>query len=194
MPLITLTRAAEIARPGSPIGAGSYWQRILDAASAKVRQLAGRQLSAASYAESGSTMPVESLDGRRAYVYYLREPTGTALTFGDFTTLKLNGVAQTAADVRIEADRIVFNAAGRVEVAYPGGWMRDATATAALEGAVVDVMEILHQRGGYAGLSGSQGESLQPEDDAYRAVIDALSPYARAVLDVVPSTQFGVSD
>jgi len=167
--MFTITEVNAAKPPNSPIGTGTYWDGILLAAEQKVKDICRRQLESASYTDIGYTIPVDN-DNTRAYVWYLSEPTGTALEFSALSAFTLDDDTVDSTDVTIEVNRLVFNSAGEVKVTYAGGYMANATAKTVLKQAVIATMHALHkalQDGGKPDLS---------------AVIDLLQPYTAAVL------------
>jgi len=143
--MFTLAEVNAAAPPSSPIpDSGDYWTGILKLAERKVKSICRRALDSATYTDTGYTLPVENPDGSMVYVWHLREPTGTALAFSAFTTLKLDDATVDEADVTIEAGRLIFSGPGEVEATYPGGYMRDEIIKAELLQAVIATMHAIH--------------------------------------------------
>ena len=173
--MFTLIQVNAAAPPNSPLkqAAGDYWGDVLKAAERVVKSICRRKLELnAAVSDKGYTLEVDDGNGGTGYVYYLAEPTGSAIAYASFTTLKLNDDTVATADVTIEAGRLVFLSGGEVELVYPGGFMRDtAEAVPCLRRAVIMVMHTLH-------------ESDQNKVAAdYATVREMLAPYVRVLGD-----------
>ena len=89
------------------------------------------------------------------------------IAFADLTAFTLNDETVLTADVTRESKRLIFNSPGKVEVTYPGGYIRDDStggARAVILGAVIAAMHIIHRT--------NQGETAD-----FAAVEDTLTPY-----------------
>jgi hypothetical protein len=173
--MFTLAEINAAAPPNSPVkqASGAYWLSVLYAAERKVKDICRRALESASYSDVGYTLPVENTDGSYAYVYYLREPTGSVIAFADLTAFTLNDDTVLTADVTRETTRLVFNSPGEVKVTYPGGYMHDTAAGGAkdvLLGAVIAAMHVIHRR--------NQGETAD-----FEGIVDTLRPYTACLYE-----------
>ena len=162
---LALADILAVKRPSSLISSGAYWQNLFVRAFAKVKDVTGRWLEDEESDEWGNTWTCERPDGSLVQVYDLQEPTGAVLTFSDFTTLTVNGAAVLAADVAIEASRLILKTGGRVHAVYPGGYLAEDEPAAVIKSAVCLTMDIMHQ-----------SESAQTPPD-FRPVEDMLWPY-----------------
>ena len=181
--MFTITEIDAAKPPNSPISTGDYWNDILKLAERKVKDICRRELESSTYTEKGQTVEVENDEGTH-YVYYLKEPTGSKIAYASFITLTLDETTVVEADLVIEADRIVFGGAGEVDVAYPGGFMRETTtAVPALRQAVIEVMHILHAQGQQFGADtrsgGGVSVTIRQDDDIYNHVRVMLAAYVR---------------
>jgi len=169
--MFTLDEVLAAKPTNSPISAGDYWAGILRLAEVKVKGMTGRALEPASYTDAGHTTP-DAIDSTK-YVWYLREPTGTALAFSVLSAFTLGGETVAEADVTIGIKRLIFTTAGDVAVTYPGGYMRDTTVKAVLLQIVIDTMHTIHR--------GMQ-EGTVPDLARIR---DGLMPYSDCGYDAV---------
>ena len=143
--MFTLTEIQAAKPPNSPIGDGQYWSDTLKAAESVVKTICRRALESTTYTDKGLTLEVLNDDGTRSNVWYIKEPKGSAFTYAQFTTIKMDDSTVAEADVTIEPRRLVFEGAGEVELTYAGGYMADTTAAKLiLRQAVIAVMHLLH--------------------------------------------------
>lgn len=162
--MFTLDEILAVQPANSPIGDGAYWLSVLAMAERRVKSICGRELESASYTDAGYLLPSESANGK-VYVWYLREPTGTAIDFANLTDFTLDDATVDSDDVTIEAARLIFNGGGHVQVTYPGGYLRSTEATAVIKQAVVRVMHEIHR---------TMQEGGQPD---FQGVKEDLAPY-----------------
>jgi len=185
MPRLTdITTIVDYMPPGHPVTSNTYWTSKLNAAEGYVIGWTGRQLVSASYTDVGHTIKVKPDSGSTQHIFYLSEPKGSAFTFAQLSSFTLNDVTVVTADVRVEADRLVFDGPGEVLVTYTGGYLADATAKSIILGAVAEVMLILHRFTGGGNAASSEGGaggsvSYRSLDSALAQVREILTPYCR---------------
>jgi hypothetical protein len=131
--------------PNSPIVQSDYWDGMLRIAESKVKAICRRKLQQDNYMDKGYTLSAENPDGEMVYVWYLREPTGTALAFTNLTAFTLNDDTVDSGDVTIEVGRLIFNSPGEVKVTYPGGYLTDTTHKAIILQVVIAAMHEAHR-------------------------------------------------
>lgn len=176
--LFTITDIIDAKPPDSQITAGAYWDDIRTVAERIVRDICGRELTSATYTDKGELLE-EVLDSGTRYVWYLKEPTGSAIAYSSFSAITIGGTTVATTAVLREADRLIFDSSGELVVTYPGGWMRNLTAKAIIKQAVIEVMHILNAGGIAAGFTGvAQGGGISTlSSDPYRQVRAMLSRY-----------------
>lgn len=178
--MFTITEIIEAMPPNLPISTSQYWQDVLQAAERYVKGLTGRRLEADIYTDYGWTI-AQVFPDRIRYVYYLAEPTGEAIPYASFTTLKLNDETVAESDVIIEPERLIFKTPGRVDLTYPGGYMRNETAKAQIRQAVIYAMMLIHNRGQMGGLDTIPlgGITARADDNAETILRRMVSPFIR---------------
>ncbi|WP_347243764.1 hypothetical protein [Thermogutta sp.] len=141
--------------PGHPVAENDYWANLLERAALLVKAAVGRNLAEDTYTDAGYLR-----DKGVHWFWRLREPTGVAIPYEQFTEITLDGITVPAEEVNITPTIIEFLTGyenQRVKITYPGGFCRTTEHAHAIKSEIARVLLALHHQMEMAGIDSTRG-------------------------------------